>query len=157
MEEQLIGKSVSVVSSYNFEYYTDTIQTPRGLTGVRTVDSFYSFSKVKVTMPRKLSGKTGEPVNVELDIAADASELALFQSELYRHLPIEVYVMEESQPHQTLSSGLKLGDIKALKQHLKAEFTGNFPPGKYGLRLGIPSAIPNEPALISSPISLEVR
>jgi hypothetical protein len=157
MEELLIGKSVAVVSSYNFGYYSDTIHTPRGLVGVNTVDSFYSFSKVKVTMPRKLFGKTGEPVIVELDIAADGSELELFQSELYSDLPVEIYVLNEGQPHQTLSSGLRLGDIKALRQHLKASFTGNFTPGKYTLRLGIPSAIPGEPALISSPISLEVR
>lgn len=157
MEENLIGRRVSIVSSYDFENYPDTVQTPRGLFGVKTVDNFYSFSKVKVTMPKKLFGKAGKPVSVDIDLVADKAELPFFQSDLYRHLPIEVYVMNEDRPRQNLSTGVRLGDVKMLAQKFIITFNGNFLPGKYGLRLGIPSAIVGEPALISSPISLEVN
>ncbi|MEO6914553.1 MAG: glycosyltransferase family 39 protein [Chitinophagaceae bacterium] len=157
LENDLIGKEVSVISHDNYDYFKDTIHTALGMTGYHNVPHYFSFSKLKVGVERQFTVARGSVLQPELRFTADKNDLAYYQDTAYKNLPLNVYIVIDDRIRFTIPTKIVLGDINAEEQTLQATIHIDLPKGIYYARLGIPSAVEGEPSLNSSPIKLIVE
>jgi hypothetical protein len=157
IENSFYGKRVAAISPYCYSYYSDSIFTDLGTTGMRMIDSFYSFSKVRITSKRNLAVRQGTVQNCELKIVTEESYLSLFQTPRLRSIPVKLVITIGDKIKGAFPTGIKLGDITKKEQSFVASFPVKFASGKYEACFSIPTSLRFDPALNSSVLILSVE
>lgn len=112
VEDSLYNKRIAVFSLYNFSYYKDSILTPRGRAGMIKVDSFFSFSKVKIFTDRQLKADGGFVKNCTLEISAEENHIKAFQSKKFSSKPLELIVIDKDKTIARISTNIRLSAIR---------------------------------------------
>ncbi len=157
VEDYLSGRKVAALSPYNYAYYKDSISTPLGTTGMRIVDSFYSFSKLNIISDGHLEAIKGQVKNCLLQFTVEEAYLKAFQSPQLRSLDVYLSV-ENSDGHFTWHPvNIRLSDIRQTEQTIITSFKIGLPKGDYLARYSLPSSLSVDPSLNSTTIKLTVH
>jgi hypothetical protein len=155
MEESLMGKKVyAIYQGRKADYYRDSIATPKGVYLGRTIDHYFSFSRIRIIPQGKLVATNGV-VQTSLDVISDEGMLRHIKSP-YDTLSIWLTVYMDTTILQ-IPTNLKLGMILQPRMSLPATFNVDLAPGKYIARFSITSCIDNWPTMNSSVIRLRVK
>lgn len=154
LEESLMGKKVyAIYQGRKADYYHDSIATPKGFYLGRTIDHYFSFSRIRITPQEKLK-VDGGMVRAALSVLSDSGMLRNIRAP-YDTLGIWLTVYKDTAILH-FPTGLTLGNIKRANELLTASFPVGLPPGKYTARFSITSCIDNWPTMNSSVIGLRV-
>jgi hypothetical protein len=155
MEESLMGKKAyAVYQGRKADYYRDSIVTPKGIYLGRTIDHYFSFSRIRIIPQARLVCANGV-INTSLKVFTDEGMLQHIRAP-YDSLSIWLTVYKDTIIRQ-IPTNLTLGMIKQSKEVLPAKFNVDLPPGKYIARFSITSCIDNWPTMNSSVIRLRVK
>ena len=157
IEDSLYGKRVAAISPYAYSYYKERVHTPLGQTGIMIVDSFFSFSKSKITPLKKPEVVNGSIIACMLEISTPQPYLTRFQTERLRNETIELTIYIDEDKPQNISTGIRLSDITKTQQVIIASFRVNLPKGKYSAGFAMPTSLAIDPSLNSSIFKLVVR
>lgn len=159
IEDSLYGKRIAAVSPDDYSYYKQRISTPLGETGVLIVDSFFSFSKLKITALKKPEAVNGSIRGCLLQISTPEHYLKKFQAEKFRGKTVELTVYNEDEKERGwhFSTGIRLSDITKQKQNIATSFRIDMPKGEYSAGFAVPTSLVIDPSLNSSIFKLVVR
>lgn len=157
MEDSLFNKrAYAIYQGKKAAYYRDSIQTAKGVYLGRTIENYFSFSRIRIMPQTKLSATQGGEVNTSLKIVADEGMLQRIKSP-YDTLPILLTVYEKDSVIANIPTNLRLGMVNDKEVLLPARFNVNLPAGKYVTRFSITSCIENWPTINSTVIGLKVE
>ncbi|MGB8193919.1 MAG: glycosyltransferase family 39 protein [Chitinophagaceae bacterium] len=155
LEEQFMNKrAYAVYQGRKADYYIDSIATPKGVYLGRTIENYFSFSRIRIIPSNKLVANNGT-LNVSLKVLTDESILPYIKAP-YDTLHIWLSVYRDSII-QNIPTNLTLGMIKKEKEVLSASFAVPLPAGKYWSRFGITSCIDNWPTINSTAVRMSVK
>jgi 4-amino-4-deoxy-L-arabinose transferase-like glycosyltransferase len=157
IENVLLGKRVAALSPYYYKYYSDSIFTARGTTGMRMVDSFYSFSRIKIESTKVLEVKNGSIQQCRLRFSTEQSSLDVLQTEPVGSLPVKLVITLGDSITNSFATGITLSQITKMDQTFIADFPVSLSSGKHEACFSIPTSLPIDPSLNSSPIILKVQ
>jgi hypothetical protein len=156
MEEKLFNqKAYAIYQGRKQDYYIDSINTPKGVYLGRTIDKYFSFSRIRITPQDKLTAQQGV-VNTTLKILTDDGMRGQIRSP-YDTLHVLLSVYEKDSVIATIPTNVTLGMINNETMVLSARFNVSLPVGKYVTRFSIPSCIENWPTINSSVLHLKVE
>jgi hypothetical protein len=156
LEEQFMGKKVyAIYQGKKQDYYRDSIATPKGIYLGRTIEHYFSFSRIRISPQATLVATNGE-ASTSLRILTDESTLARIKSP-YDTLRIWLTVYEKDSVLGNLPTDLTLGMIRSQKEVLPVHVRMNLPKGNYTTRFAITSCIDNWPSMNSSIIKMRVE
>jgi hypothetical protein len=158
MEDSLQHKKMyGIYQGKHFDYFPDSIQTPKGLFLGRTFDDYFSFSRILFTCNEKINAKKYETVAVELDCKIDDNSLSrihpTFDSAC---IWMAVYTTDVDEPI-ILPTDLRLKDIQLPRQKLTAKVSVPLAQGNYTVRFGISTCVQNWPTINSSVTKMEIK
>ncbi len=149
MEEKLFGqKAYAIYQGKKQDYYIDSISTPKGIYLGRTIEKYFSFSRIRINPQGRLVAKQGV-VDITLKILADDGMREQIRSP-YDTMRVLFTVYEKDSVIANIPTNVTLGMINSNSVTLPARFNVNLPPGKYLTRFSIPSCIENWPTINSS-------
>ncbi len=157
LEQSLLGRSALVISHENYQYFTDTIHSPRGFIGSRIIDTFFSFSRVDIRSSKRLEVSKGI-LHAELDVNIP---IELSKHTAYTRFDTAQIVMSifkrDKKKATLIQTGARLKDVR--DGNLKVDFNlpASFVSGNYQIKWGINTAIPGWPSLNSSGYDLVIR
>ena len=157
IEDSLYGKKVGAISPDNYSYYKDSISTPRGTTGMLIVDSFFSFSKSKITILKKPEVSNGSVTACLLQISTPEYYLKEFQTERLRGKRVGLTVYNEEEIACNFSTSIQLSDITKQDQSFATSFRINLPKGEYSAGFTMPTSLVVDPSLNSKIFKLIVK
>lgn len=157
VENWFSGKTIAAVSPKNRFYYKDSINTPLGTTGLIVIDSFFSFSTVKIVAGDKLEAVNGLIPNCELQIMSDQNHLKAFQLKRFRSASIDLIIVDKNDIVGRFSTNILLSDLTHREQSIITTFKINLPKGEYSARYSLPTSLLPDPSLNSSIIKLVVK
>ena len=156
MEEKLFNqKAYAIYQGRKQDYYIDSINTPKGIYLGRTIDKYFSFSRIRIVPQGKLVAQQGV-VNADLKILSDKGMLDQIKAP-YDTLRVLLSVYEKDSVIANIPTNITIGMINDKSVALPARFNVNLPAGKYLARFSIPSCIENWPTINSSAIHLRVK
>ncbi|MEO7531391.1 MAG: hypothetical protein ABIS69_08270, partial [Sediminibacterium sp.] len=147
---------VVALSPYAYSYYKDSIVTPLGTTGMRVIDSFYSFSKLNIISPRKLEVTDGIIKNCVLQFSSEKTYLKMFQSARLNTATVQLVIVKDDQETAQFPTNIRLSDIIKTEQLFVTSFKVSLPSGIYLARFSLPTAIFIDPTLNSTFVKLIV-
>ena len=158
MEDSLQHKRMyGIYQGKHFQYFPDSITTPKGLFLGRTFDDYFSFSRIFFSSRNKINGKSGETITLNLRCQADESTLARIHSAFdFITVWMAVYTKDEDEP-LLLPTDLTLQKITASEQQLPVKVTLDVPQGNYTIRFGISSCVRDWPTINSSVVQMKVK
>lgn len=156
LEERFMNKRVyAIYQGRKQDYYHDSILTAKGFYLGRTIENYFSFSRIRITPQKKLKAANGS-VQVPLKIICDDGMLQSIKPP-HDSLHIWFTVYEKDSVTQNIPTNLTLGMIKRNKEILPASFPVDLPPGKYTGRFSITSCIQDWPTINSTVLHLKVE
>jgi len=158
MEDSLQHKKMyGIYQGKHFNYFPDSIQTPKGLFLGRNFDNYFSFSRILFTCNEKLECKKDDTLTITLNYKADEASLArihpAFDSAC---IWMAVYKKDVDEPI-ILPTDLSLKEITVPQQQLIARVGLPIPQGNYTVRFGITSCINNWPTINSSVTDMKIK
>jgi hypothetical protein len=152
IEKSLRGKSVYVVSNENPMYFTDSINTSAGILRGRRIDSFYSYSDVRLTLRGNVY--IDKKKNIIARVGMKNSEISEIKTLATK---LELYIFQRDElirSYEIVPS--KIDTVAKIITGASSE-QAYLPPGKYQVRLGITTPLPGYSSLNSSHFRLMVR
>jgi len=158
MEDSLQHKKMyGIYQGKHFNYFPDSIQTPKGLFLGRTFDDYFSFSRILFTCSEKLECKKDDSLTIPLNYQIDENSLArihpVFDSAC---IWMAVYTKDVDEPI-IVPTDLSLKEITVPHQQLRARVGLSIPQGTYTVRFGITSCIKNWPTINSSVTEMKIK
>jgi len=156
LEQSLMGRSATVISHENYEYFTDTIHTPRGFIGSKVIDPFFSFSRVDIRTSSRLEVSEGRliadlVVNIPLEFSTHRAYTRFDTAQ------IVLSIFKKDKKKATLiQTGSRLKDVHDGKLKVDLILPASFAAGDYQVKWGINTAIPGWPSLNSSGYQLVI-
>ena len=157
VEDSLYNRKVAVVSWKDYPYKKDSILTPEGLFISFVIDSFYSFSKVKITTPRKAVVANGRLAGFPLSFSVTDDHLKSFQQRHIRHRKLELHVIKENELVKSFPVEIPVSAIIKKEQTIITAIDIDLPAGSHQAKLAMPSCLLMDPSLNSPIILLEVK
>lgn len=155
MEERLFNQKVyAIYQGKKAHYYRDSIQTPKGIYLGRTIDKYFSFSRIRIVPITKIEVFDGM-AEVALKIQSDESMRRQITAP-YDTLQVMLSVYEKDSVIANIPAEITLGILKNRTESVLTRFRVNIPEGKYTARFSIPSCIENWPTINSSVVTLKV-
>jgi hypothetical protein len=156
LEERLMNqKAYAIYQGKKQDYYHDSIPTAKGIYLGRTIEKYFSFSRIRIKPQTNLQVRNGA-VQVPVKIISDEGMLRNIKAP-YDTLRILFTVYEKDSVIRNIPTNLTLGMIKGKDQLLPATFPVDLPAGKYAGRFSITSCIQNWPTMNSTVLSLKVE
>ena len=156
LEERLMNKrAYAIYQGKKQDYYHDSIPTAKGFFLGRTIENYFSFSRIRITPQHKLTVENGT-VQVPLKIISDDGMLQNIKSP-HDSLRIWFTVYEKDSVTRNIPTNLTLGMIKHKTELLPASFPVDLPAGKYSGRFSITSCIQDWPTMNSTVLNLKVK
>jgi hypothetical protein len=146
-----------VISWKNYPYRKDSIITPEGLFVGFVIDSFYSFSKVKITSPRKAEVVNGRLAAFPLSFSASDYHLQAFREPRIRDRKLELHIIRENELVKRFIVDIPVGAITQKEQKIITDINIDLPAGTHQGKLAMPSCLEMDPSLNSPIIILEVK
>ena len=158
MEESLQDKKMyAVYQGKHSDLFPDLIPTIRDTFLGRTVERYFSFSRVLFDSEHELQGSPGQLIELQLQCKADTASLIRMHPEYdTARIWMAVYKIDVDEP-VILPTTLTLKDILHTNETLSGKVKLTVPKGDYTARFGITSCIPNWPTINSSTIDLRVE
>jgi len=149
LEESFMNKrAYAIYQGKKQDYYHDSISTAKGIFLGREIESYFSFSRIRITPQTKLTVDNGF-VQTKLKIISDDGMLQNIKAP-YDTLHIWLTVYHKDSVIRNIPTNLNLGMIKKKEELLNASFPVNLPAGKYSGRFSITSCIENWPTMNST-------
>ncbi|HYE53521.1 MAG TPA: glycosyltransferase family 39 protein [Chitinophagaceae bacterium] len=156
MEETLIGKKVyAIYQGKKQDYYKDSIQTAKGVYLGRTIDPYFSFSRIRIAPQSGLTAINGAASTL-ITLYTDEATLQRIRSP-YDTMHVWLTVYEKDSVIRNIPTSVRLGMIKSQKEVLPLAVNVDLPEGDYVTRFSITSCIEGWPSINSSVIRLKVR
>lgn len=156
LEERFMNKKAyAIYQGKKQHYYHDSIATPKGFYLGRTIENYFSFSRIRIMPQSKLQVENGA-VQSTLKIISDDGMLQNIKAP-YDTLHIWFTVYEKDSVIRNIPTNLRLGMIRQKEELLPATFPVDLPPGKYSGRFSITSCIQDWPTINSTVLSLKVK
>ena len=157
LEQSLMGRSATVISHENYEYFTDTIHTPRGFIGSRVIDPFFSFSRVDIRTSSRLEVSEGRliadlVVNIPLEFSTHRAYTRFDTAQIVLSI-----FKKDKKKAILIQTGSRLKDVHDGKLKVDLILPGSFAAGDYQVKWGINTAIPGWPSLNSSGYQLVIN
>jgi hypothetical protein len=156
IEDSLINRRIVALSPYDYTYYPDSIITPLGTTGMRVVDSFYSFSKLIISSPHTLLAKNGAIKKCRLEFTVPKNYLEVFKLSKLHAASVNLVIIDGNNTITQYSTNIMLSDIKKTEQSIVTNFNINLPRGSYTARYALPTSLSIDPSLNSTTVNLIV-
>jgi hypothetical protein len=157
IEDSLYNKKVAVISWKDYPYPKDSILTPEGLFIGFVVDSFYSFSKVKITSPRKAEVINGKLARFPLSFFVTDDHLKAFKEPRIKDRRIELHIIKENELVKRFLLDIPVAAINQKEQTITTDINIDLPPGIHQGKLVMPSCLEMDPSLNSPIVMLEVK
>lgn len=157
LEQSLLGRSALVISHENYQYFTDTIHSPRGFIGSKIIDTFFSFSRLDIRSSTRLEVLNGI-LHTELvvNIPAELSDHPAYTR--FDSAQIVMSIFKRDKKKATLiQTGARLKDVRDGNLTVDFSLPASFVSGNYQIKWGINTAIPGWPSLNSSGYDLVIR
>jgi hypothetical protein len=154
VEDSFFNKTVAVIPWHQYPIPMDSVTTSKGIYKSFVLDSFYSFSKVKIRTAKQVTISDGTIAELPLQFFVQGNHLQAFREHRFKDLQVLLHVYIDKQFIGSFDTGVRLGWIDQHKKLIKARFAVNIPPGKYQGKLAIPSALGNDPSLNSAIIAI---
>ena len=156
LEERFMNKKAyAIYQGRKQDYYHDSIPTAKGIYLGRTIDNYFSFSRIRITTKGKLQSKNGW-VQAPVKIISDDVMLQHMKAP-YDTVHVWFTVYEKDSVIRNIPTNVTLGMIKQKKETLPVTFPVDLPRGKYSGRFGITSCIQDWPTMNSTVLSLKVE
>ncbi|HEY0677089.1 MAG TPA: glycosyltransferase family 39 protein [Chitinophagaceae bacterium] len=156
LEDSLFGKrAYAVYQGKKQDYYRDSIPTEKGYYLGRTIDQYFSFSRIRISPVRKMKVSDGL-ITTSIRVVADDGMLQHIRSP-YDSLKVMLTVYIKDSVIRNIPTNVSLGMIRNHKQVLPVIIPIDLPPGKYVTRFSIPSCIQDWPTMNSTVLSIRVR
>ena len=151
-----MGRSATVISHENYEYFTDTIHTPRGFIGSRVIDPFFSFSRVDIRTSSRLEVSEGRliadlVVNIPLEFSTHRAYTRFDTAQIVLSI-----FKKDKKKAILIQTGSRLKDVSGGKLKVDFRLPSSFVAGDYQVKWGINTAIPGWPSLNSSGYQLVI-
>ena len=158
MEDSLQDREAfGIYQGKHFNYFPDSISTPKGLFLGRTFPAYFSFSRVLFNSSEKIIGRENQSITVRLSCKLDQSTLDRIHPQFdYACVWIAVYEKDEDEPI-VLPTDLTLKNITSLEQEVTATVELPIPKGNYRVRFGISSCVDNWPTINSSVTQMRIQ
>jgi Dolichyl-phosphate-mannose-protein mannosyltransferase len=155
MEESFMNKKAyAIYQGRKQDYFHDSIATAKGIFLGRTIENYFSFSRIRIIPQKKLEVANGM-MNVPLEIIADDGMLKNIKPP-YDTVHIWLSVYEKDSVICNIPTNLTLRMVQTREQYLPAMFHVDLPEGKYQGRFGITSCIDNWPTMNSTVLGFKV-
>jgi hypothetical protein len=158
MEDSLQGRKMyAVYQGKHNDLFPDSIPTIKGQFLGRTVEKYFSFSRILFNSESDLEGMSDQLIDVELQCKADTSTIMRIHPAYdTARIWMAVYKIDVDEP-LIIPTTMTIKDITHTNQSLLGKVKLAVPKGEYTARLGISSCIPNWPTINSSVIDLRVK
>jgi len=158
MEDSLQHKKVySIYQGKHEDYFTDSFPTPKGVFLGRTIEDYFSFSRILFSVEKKIQGKKDETIEVNLLCKSDSNSLLRIHPAFdSARVWMAVYKKGVDEP-LIIKTDFMLSEITNTRQKVSARVPLNIPTGDYTARFGISSCIQNWPTINSSVVTLQVK
>ena len=157
VEDALFNRKVAVISWKNYPYKKDSILTPEGKFISFVIDSFYSFSKVKISTPRKTEIKEGKLYGFPLSFSVEEHHLKAFQQGHIKDRKVEFHIFKENEFISSYPTNISVSSITKKVETKMAAVQVNLPPGTYQGKFAMPSRLEMDPSLNSPILVVEVK
>jgi hypothetical protein len=154
VEDSFFNKTVALIPAHEYPVAMDSVMTPKGAVESFALDSFFSFSKVKIRSVKKVAIRDGMITKMPLHFFLQDNHLRVFRQKRFAALEVLLHVYIDKQFIGSFTTKVKLGDIDSKEKIIEATFPVSVPPGKYQGRLAIPSAVDKDPTLNSAVIEV---
>jgi len=156
LEDAFMGKKVyAIYQGKKQDYYTDSIQTDKGVYLGRTIDQYFSFSRIRIAPQTALNANNGA-ANSLITLQTDEATLQRIRFP-YDSLRVWLTVYKKDSVIRNIPTNVKLGMIKDHRQTLPVTIPVDLPKGEYITRFSITSCIDGWPSINSSVIKLRVK
>ena len=150
-------KMYAVYQGKHTDLFPDHIPTKRDTFLARTVERYFSFSRILFTNENDLQGKPDQLMDIQLKCKADASTLARIHPQYdTARIWLAVYKIDVDET-VILPTTMTLQSITHTNESISGKVKLAVPKGEYTARFGISSCIPNWPTINSSTIDLHVE
>jgi hypothetical protein len=157
LEQALMGKSALVISHENYDYFTDTIHTPRGFIGSRIIDPFFSFSRVDIRSSSSLEVSEGMlHAAIEVNIPVELTTHLSYHRFDTAQIVMSIFKRDKKKAI-LIQTGARLKDVREGNLKVDCKLPASFAAGEYQIKWGINTAIPGWPSLNSSGYELVIR
>jgi hypothetical protein len=157
VEDSFFNKKVTVVSWKDYPYQKDSVLTPKGNFISFVIDSFYSFSKVKISIPIKAEVSKGKLSQFPLSFSVTENHLIAFRQPRIKSASVELHVFKDNEFIKQFFTDIPVSAITQKQQTVKTDIAIGLPPGTYQGRFAMPSCLEMDPSLNSPVVLLTVR
>ena len=158
MEDSLQRKKMyGIYQGKHYDYFPDSVATPKGLFLGRTFEDYFSFSRILFSYREKIIAIENETLTINLHCKLDEGSLARIHPTFDSACVwMAVYKKNEDEP-VLLQTDLTLKKITSLKQVVPARIELAIPKGNYTIRFGISSCVRDWPTINSSVTKMRIR